>query len=56
VLRGDAKKLLVVHSLLYGVAQLEVVTIAPSRHVVMLDQPQPSNEAPRKFPALPAAR
>lgn len=31
------------------VAKLEVVTIAPARHFVMLDQPQAFNEALRKF-------
>ncbi len=36
-------------SLLPGVAQLEVVTIAPARHFVMLDQPQALNDALRKF-------
>ena len=43
-------------SLLRGVAKLEVVTIAPARHFVMLDQPQAFNEALRKFLAALAAR
>ncbi len=36
-------------SLLLGVPQLEVVTIAPARHFVMFDQPQAFNEVLRKF-------
>ncbi len=43
-------------SLLPGVAQLEVVTIAPARHFVMLDQPQAFNEALRRFIGASAAR
>ena len=36
-------------SLLRGVAALDVVTIAPARHFVMLDQPEALIEAIRKF-------
>ena len=43
-------------SLLSGVAKLEVVTIAPARHFVMVDQPEAFNQALRKFLAMLAAR
>jgi pimeloyl-ACP methyl ester carboxylesterase len=43
-------------SLLPGVAQLEVVTLAPARHFVMLDQPQAFNEALRRFIGTSTAR
>jgi len=39
-------------SLLRGVPELEVVTIAPARHFVMLDQPDALVAALRKFLAV----
>jgi pimeloyl-ACP methyl ester carboxylesterase len=53
---SEAAKRAYYQSLLSGVAQLEVVTIAPARHFVMLDQPEAFNEALRKFLAMLAAR
>ena len=43
-------------SLLAGVAQLDVVTIAPARHFVMIDQPLAFNEILSRFLVAPAAR
>lgn len=40
---SEAAKRAYYESLLTGVAQLEVVTITPARHFVMLEQPQAFN-------------
>jgi pimeloyl-ACP methyl ester carboxylesterase len=53
---SEAAKRAYYRSLLQGVAQLDVVGIAPARHFVMVDQPLALNEALRTFLATLAAR
>ncbi len=53
---SEAAKRAYYRSLLAGVAQLDVVTIAPARHFVMLDPPLAFNDTVAKFLAAPALR
>lgn len=53
---SQAGKVAYYRSLLTGVAQLDVVAIAPARHFVMLDQPQAFIEALTAFLAAQAGR
>ncbi|MBK9117805.1 MAG: alpha/beta hydrolase [Betaproteobacteria bacterium] len=53
---SQAGKVAYYRSLLTGVAQLELVAIAPARHFVMLDQPQAFIEALTAFLAAQAGR